>query len=166
MKFHGGFAEEMCLIDDRYTLRIAQTGFIHLSTLLRGEPDMDPEKREIIALGQTADIFALGRIMAAMFHAECKAERAHETHLVHLREMTRNCLNPDTQQRPTADRLKRWAHKMGLTNRNIVELLLNRLKGHADELESEVQARSADSLEERRKLDDLLREMLPRFVSG
>ena len=164
LKFHGGLTSEVCLINDRYTLRIAQAGFVHLTTILRGDSDVHHDKRERIALYQTGDIFAFGQILTSMFHTENESGRTEMNLTSALQKMMEECLSRDPQQRPTAAQLKTWTHKMGLSDKSLVQLLLNRLKGHADELESEVQARSADLLEERRKLDDLLREMLPRFV--
>ena len=164
LKFHGGLTSAVCLINDRYTLRIAQAGFVHLTTILRGESDVYHDKRERIALHQTDDIFAFGQISMSMFHTENESASTEMNIISALQKMMGECLSRDPQQRPTATQLKTWTHKTRLSDKNIVQLLLNRLKGYADDLESEVQARSADLLEERRKLDDLLREMLPRFV--
>lgn len=165
LRYHGGLMGEMCLVNDRYTVRIAQAGFHHLAVIIRGELVKQKGQREINSLYQADDIFAIGKILTQLFptdDSQLPVKSRNST--LTVSEMMGNCLHPDPLQRPTSTQLKSWTHQLELNNKNIVQLLLERLKGHADELENEVAARTADLLDERRKLDDLLLEMLPRFA--
>lgn len=47
---------------------------------------------------------------------------------------------------------------------NILDNLLKRMEQYANNLESLVQERTADYLEEKRKAEDLLYQLLPKYV--
>ena len=79
-----------------------------------------------------------------------------------IADMIRSCLSMDASARPTARDLKKWLNTVGLPRRNIIELLLFRLGKHAESLEQMVELRTEALLEERKKVDDLLREILPQ----
>ena len=76
--------------------------------------------------------------------------------------ITMACQNVNHSLRPTTSKLKEWAKSTGFSKRNIVELILYRLQRQAAALEEDVATRTAELVEERKKVDDLLNEMLPR----
>ena len=80
-----------------------------------------------------------------------------------LRNVLAACLQDDPLLRPTAGSLLKWTTQNGFAKQTVVELLLHRLESHANTLEREVALRTQDLLEETKKADDLLNEMLPKY---
>jgi hypothetical protein len=56
----------------------------------------------------------------------------------------------------------KWAKSTGFSKRNVVELILHRLQKQSSNLEEEVSLRTEQLVEERKKVDNLLQEMLPK----
>jgi hypothetical protein len=77
-------------------------------------------------------------------------------------KMMMTCRSVDQSSRPTASNLKEWIKMRGFAVQNIVELILQRLQVQATTLEEEVILRTEQLVEEKKKVDELLHEMLPR----
>ncbi|OQV12169.1 putative Atrial natriuretic peptide receptor 1, partial [Hypsibius exemplaris] len=88
------------------------------------------------------------------------------TNTIHrkIHEMVARCLESESHARPTATDLKRWLTTVRVPKKNFVELLLDRLEKHSASLEETVQSRTEALLDETRKVDDLLREILPSAI--
>jgi hypothetical protein len=72
------------------------------------------------------------------------------------------CQNVNHSLRPTTNKLMKWAKSTGFSKRNVVELILHRLQKQSSNLEEEVSLRTEQLVEERKKVDNLLQEMLPK----
>jgi hypothetical protein len=79
-------------------------------------------------------------------------------------EVAKACLTDEPLAKPTSLVLKKWIRNMGFAKQNIAELLLESLQKQSVILEELVIQRSNALLEEMRKLDELLLEMLPRYL--
>jgi atrial natriuretic peptide receptor A len=81
--------------------------------------------------------------------------------------MTR-CWSEDPLDRPDFSALKVAIRKLNKDNEsgNILDNLLSRMEQYANNLEALVEERTADYLEEKRKAEDLLYELLPKSVAG
>lgn len=75
------------------------------------------------------------------------------------------CLDQNPLMRPTAASIYKRSTAMGLGARSVVELLLHRIQTHANVLEDEVALRTLELQEEMKKVDNLLKEMLPMYGS-
>lgn len=73
------------------------------------------------------------------------------------------CLATDPLKRPT---LKALTNKFAnfFRHENLVDSMVNRLEHYAQDLEVLVGNRTRDLVEERRKVDTLLQEMIPAYV--
>ncbi|XP_055330965.1 atrial natriuretic peptide receptor 1-like [Paramacrobiotus metropolitanus] len=71
-----------------------------------------------------------------------------------------SCIDPDHSKRPTLSHLVSTLSRV-LSNRKLVDTILRRLENYANDLENMVEARTHDLLEEQRKVDVLLKEMIP-----
>ncbi|OQV25453.1 Atrial natriuretic peptide receptor 1 [Hypsibius exemplaris] len=175
LKYHGSFCSEVCLVNERYTVRIGKTGFKQLEDLLTSTPlnasrNKHRRTRDETHVIQAADILAFGHVMVDLLSADAmtftvpfgQTKGALSSMTPH--DVIVRCLNVEPQHRPTSNDLNTWVKNLKLSGTNVVEILLGRLQTYADELEADVAARSADLLDERKKLDDLLHEMLPSLV--
>ncbi|OQV16976.1 putative Atrial natriuretic peptide receptor 1 [Hypsibius exemplaris] len=120
---------------------------------------------------QAADVLGFGKVLAGLLASDASAavrpdrvEKLNNVTISSPHHMRDRCLNLDPQWRPTSHDLSMWTKDRKLFGRNIVDLLLDRLQTFANELEADVNAKTADLLEERRKLDELLLEMLPSLI--
>ncbi|OQV12176.1 putative Atrial natriuretic peptide receptor 1 [Hypsibius exemplaris] len=175
LSYHGAFSNEVCLINDRYVLRVVHAGFLRLLNLFHDEGSFrsccrtSANKVAIIEQYRGDDIKNLGVVLADMFNIDpyvAKELQFESTNTIHqkLHEMVARCLESESHARPTATDLKRWLTTVGVPKKNFVELLLDRLEKHSASLEETVQSRTEALLDETRKVDDLLREMLPSAI--
>ncbi|XP_013783339.1 atrial natriuretic peptide receptor 1-like, partial [Limulus polyphemus] len=83
-------------------------------------------------------------------------------------EMIRRCWSEDPSERPEFQALKSVIRKLNKDNDsgNILDNLLSRMEQYANNLETLVEERTADYLEEKRKAEDLLYQLLPRSVAS
>ncbi|RXG71814.1 hypothetical protein Avbf_04181 [Armadillidium vulgare] len=79
--------------------------------------------------------------------------------------MMRRCWAEDPLDRPDFRHLKGLVRKLNKDNDsgNILDNLLSRMEQYANNLETLVQERTADYLEEKRKCEELLYQLLPKF---
>ncbi|XP_076356119.1 atrial natriuretic peptide receptor 1-like isoform X2 [Tachypleus tridentatus] len=85
-----------------------------------------------------------------------------------IEEMIRRCWAEDPTERPDFQALKSVIRKLNKDNEsgNILDNLLSRMEQYANNLETLVEERTADYLEEKRKAEDLLYQLLPRSVAS
>ncbi|OQV12174.1 putative Atrial natriuretic peptide receptor 1 [Hypsibius exemplaris] len=175
LSYHGAFSNEVCLINDRYVLRVTHAGFLRLLNLFRDEGSFrsccrtSANKAAVIEQYRGDDIRNLGVVLADMFNIDpyvVKELRFESTNTIHrkIHEMVAHCLESESHARPTATDLKRWLITIGVPKKNFVELLLDRLEKHSATLEETVQSRTEALLDETKKVDDLLREILPSAI--
>ncbi|OQV16759.1 putative Atrial natriuretic peptide receptor 2 [Hypsibius exemplaris] len=162
----------ICLLNDRYTIRVALAGFQRLTSKLQARGERSgfrrlffPAKKDITTSEyQQNDIRAIGLIMQEMFGDQTvkkdnqsvanRMERDVET-------LMRSCLDQNPSNRPTSSSLQKRATSLKFASRSVVELLMHRIQTHAETLEQEVALRTDELIEEMKKVDDLLKEMLP-----
>ncbi|OQV25922.1 Atrial natriuretic peptide receptor 1 [Hypsibius exemplaris] len=78
------------------------------------------------------------------------------------------CWSEDPNIRPDFPTLRNYIRKLNRENEsgNLLDNLLQRMEQYANNLESLVQERTADYLEQKRKAEELLYQLLPRAVAG
>ncbi|KPM03516.1 guanylate cyclase C-like protein 1 [Sarcoptes scabiei] len=83
-------------------------------------------------------------------------------------QMVRRCWHEDPNERPDFVTLQSIIRRINKSNEssNILDNLLKRMEQYANNLESLVQERTADYLEEKRKAEDLLYQLLPKSVAS
>nr|XP_046916710.1 atrial natriuretic peptide receptor 1-like isoform X3 [Dermatophagoides farinae]XP_046916711.1 atrial natriuretic peptide receptor 1-like isoform X3 [Dermatophagoides farinae] len=83
-------------------------------------------------------------------------------------QMVRRCWHEDPNERPDFVSLQSIIRRINKENEssNILDNLLKRMEQYATNLESLVQERTADYLEEKRKAEDLLYQLLPKSVAS
>nr|XP_027196215.1 atrial natriuretic peptide receptor 1-like [Dermatophagoides pteronyssinus] len=83
-------------------------------------------------------------------------------------QMVRRCWHEDPNERPDFVTLQSIIRRINKENEssNILDNLLKRMEQYATNLESLVQERTADYLEEKRKAEDLLYQLLPKSVAS
>ncbi|KAL3886487.1 hypothetical protein ACJMK2_026472, partial [Sinanodonta woodiana] len=85
-----------------------------------------------------------------------------------LAEVIRKCWSEDPMERPDFTHLKNIIRKLNKDGDkgNILDNLLSRMEQYANNLEALVEERTADYLEQKKKAEDLLYMMLPKYVAG
>lgn len=84
--------------------------------------------------------------------------------LIKLMEM---CWNEDPEERPSFMRIKPIFKKIsnGLTSQNFLDNLLKRMEQYAENLEKMVEKETQVVLEEKKKADELLYQILPQYIA-
>ncbi|GFQ84217.1 atrial natriuretic peptide receptor 2 [Trichonephila clavata] len=82
--------------------------------------------------------------------------------------MIKKCWTEDPTERPDFQALKSIIRRLNKDNDsgNILDNLLSRMEQYANNLEALVEERTADYLEEKRKAEDLLYQLLPKSVAS
>ena len=85
LKYHGALRSDTCLLNDRYTIRIALVGFKHaaLKVLQHGRKKwhqqiFEPLKETVTLDYQGQDIGSLGLIILEMFHTSIPKQGRHQ----------------------------------------------------------------------------------------
>jgi serine/threonine protein kinase len=78
-----------------------------------------------------------------------------------LRNVLRECLEPDPLRRPQWKRLLQIL-KLHLPTGNLISSFLNRLSKYSEDLENVIASRTRELLDEAKKVDDLLSQVIPR----
>ncbi|GAB6027958.1 hypothetical protein CHUAL_002186 [Chamberlinius hualienensis] len=83
-------------------------------------------------------------------------------------QLMKKCWSEDPLERPDFHALKSIIRRINRDNEsgNILDNLLSRMEQYANNLESLVEERTADYLEEKRKCEEVLYQLLPRSVAG
>lgn len=85
-----------------------------------------------------------------------------------VKQMIKRCWAEDHNERPDFHALKLIIRRLNRENEsgNILDNLLSRMEQYANNLEALVEERTADYLEEKRKAENLLYELLPKSVAS
>ncbi|XP_055350615.1 atrial natriuretic peptide receptor 1-like [Paramacrobiotus metropolitanus] len=179
---HGFLKPTHCLIDQRFTLKIAKFRYRdivrHLANndLLIEQPDtlwMAPEHRSNPKLhrSRSGDIYSIGLLILTILqqHAPDFAEMTFQTNTIaEMDTLIKTCTKRDPRKRPTiqalATRLQRVQNRHGISHGNIVERTITKFSAYVVTLEAAVTLRTQELNHERAKCDTLLMEMLPLFV--
>ncbi|XP_014665847.1 PREDICTED: atrial natriuretic peptide receptor 1-like [Priapulus caudatus] len=91
----------------------------------------------------------------------------YDTHSTAIIEIMKVCWTEAPSARPNFHQIKSHLKKInvGYENTNILDNLLNRMEQYANNLESLVEERTQAFLEEKRKSEELLYQVLPRSVA-
>lgn len=83
-------------------------------------------------------------------------------------QLMRRCWAEDPAERPTFQELKAAIRRLNRENEsgNILDNLLSRMEQYANNLEALVEERTSDYLEEKRKCEELLYQLLPKSVAS
>ena len=146
LRYHGNLSPEMCLINERYTLRISGVGISYVKDAFANTKDR-PSSTQV----QNKDVESLGQLMESICNDIQDTPQSY-------RNIASDCrMIPCPSVQQVRNKITRAFPRQG----NIVELLLKRLEKHADDLEDTVKTRTNELVEEMGKVDLLLREMLP-----
>ncbi|GAU91918.1 hypothetical protein RvY_04084-4 [Ramazzottius varieornatus] len=145
--YHGHLTPEVCLMNNRYTLRITGVGTTRLQ---------NPKKSNSHFQYQNKDVHELGAIL------QCICADIQEIPISYLDIISKCHATPA----PSASiaKIRSEMDRMFPRQNNIVDLLLSRLGKHAQDLEETVHLRSEELGVEMGKVDLLLREMLPASI--
>ncbi|OQV25796.1 Atrial natriuretic peptide receptor 1 [Hypsibius exemplaris] len=179
---HGSLTPNVCLVDVRLTLKIAELGYREILTLGFGVPTWDqvhgtddtrlalynaPEVMTSSDGTRTetpeADVFAVGKIIQGIatdfgwLKLEGPVVLGPDCPWMTKQEVLL-CLKPNPRERPTALRLVR---NLARTNSRLLGKIIVRMGAYAEELEEAVVARTLELEEEQRRCDMLLLEMIP-----
>ncbi|XP_055355147.1 atrial natriuretic peptide receptor 1-like [Paramacrobiotus metropolitanus] len=176
---HGRLSSDCCLIDDRFTLRIGQFGFAAIAHALLPIKDVDG-----IDLTFPADIYAVGQILLLIIHQstskipstlavaleadEGDSDAVNYDIQRSLTLLASRCHHPNPALRPTAKQVLTTIGRLLVpgqpTSRNLVESILRRFEAYTLTLNEAVRLKTEELQSERKKCDNLLRELLPRSV--
>ena len=146
LQYHGNLSAEMCLINERYTLRITGVGISHVEDTFASTKGR-PSSTQV----QNKDVESLGQVMEFICNGILDTPQSY-------RNIASDCrMIPCPSMQQVRNKMTRAFPRQG----NIVKLLLKRLEKHADDLEDTVKTRTDELLEEMDKVDLLLREILP-----
>ncbi|XP_055353192.1 atrial natriuretic peptide receptor 1-like [Paramacrobiotus metropolitanus] len=182
---HGRLRSNCCLIDDRFTLRIGQFGYADIGHALSPSDDLDAAgSAKDLALPR--DVYAVGQILLFIIHQsasnvsyqlptrEASPDAANEITNAdadiqrRLAELANLCLRTNPSLRPTAKQLLTTIGRMHVpgqpVSNNIVDSIIRRFEAYTLTLNEAVRLQTEELISERRKCDDLLRELLPRSV--
>ncbi|XP_055347697.1 guanylate cyclase 2G-like [Paramacrobiotus metropolitanus] len=157
LQYHGSFDPDVCFIDNRYNIKIMQTGCSQLLDSLS-----TTKSGQSIAHHRLQDIAGFGEI-SQMFLAYSKDDSMSSDKTAVWAALTYSCLSADLAKRPSITTLKKQFVQFGLPN-NVVEYVIKVMGKQTNELESRVRERTEELVEEAGKVDDILMEMLPRTV--
>ncbi|XP_043203249.1 atrial natriuretic peptide receptor 1-like [Amphibalanus amphitrite] len=95
------------------------------------------------------------------FRPEVSRDLVDEAHF----ELMRQCWDELPHQRPTAAALKRQLTRTVKASPNLLDALLERMERYVSNLEDLVEEKSAAFLEEKRRSEELLYQVLPRYIA-
>ncbi|XP_055332184.1 atrial natriuretic peptide receptor 1-like [Paramacrobiotus metropolitanus] len=180
---HGFLHPECCLIDDRFTLRIGDFDFQQIKQRGLGrdwsakdltksqECYAAPDYLEALRQGKRsatapADVYSVGRLMQLITSPEHSDAVKPVQYAVNWQSLVDKCINPSANLRPSIYDVEKQFNSSshGRRKKNIVDAILARFENYAAELEIAVKIKTDELMVERNKCDELLREMLPRFI--
>ncbi|XP_055339077.1 atrial natriuretic peptide receptor 1-like [Paramacrobiotus metropolitanus] len=183
IKFHGFLNIHCCLLNRHFSLKIGKTGHTQIETVLtRNGAILEPtnlhftNKNAACEEGQKNDMYAAGLIL---YHIIIQEEPLDSRVLMYKRIADHSdskfsklfpalvkCLSDDAEDRPSVGQLLKLCFE-GLAmknNEHLIEKIIRRLENYTDELDRLVVLRTMALLDERKKCDILLREMLPSMA--
>ncbi|XP_055338631.1 atrial natriuretic peptide receptor 1-like isoform X2 [Paramacrobiotus metropolitanus] len=187
VKYHGALTSCCCFVDEHFTLKIGEAGFIKLRKRMRPlkstkRPVDSQTSRTVETNRKGSDVKAVGMVLLHIitlddpfaYTAENSPKLNPEkiktstisTKLLELLPVIRTCTDDPPE---IATVIQSATQALGVKHNyaeesHLFERILNRLEDYTAELDRQVGARTTALLNERRKCDALLREMLPSKV--
>ncbi|XP_055338423.1 atrial natriuretic peptide receptor 1-like [Paramacrobiotus metropolitanus] len=179
IRSHGNLSSNCCFLDKHFTLKIGETGFTTIKTLITpNNYKVDKNHAEHLH----SDLYAVGLIL---FHiitsddpfpnpakVQIKPQDLFPTNFATFLPLIKSCTD-DTATAPAVTNVAGLLRKVKSTlelkhgyadNVGLLERILRRLEDYTEELDHQVAVRTIALSDERRKCDLLLREMLPGDV--
>ncbi|XP_055338611.1 atrial natriuretic peptide receptor 1-like [Paramacrobiotus metropolitanus] len=184
LKRHGSLLPSVCLIDTRFTLLISQLGFVdlvgpahNLIAIDKHGNLMDESDRWAVSsmnlraseeralMDASGDIVRLGRIIEETLLAADTSAPPTETQ-TSLQKLVTSCSsNVNPKLHPTTKVIRdRFRRICKIKGDGLLVNILARMETYAAQLEKQVQERSAALAKERAICDELLLEVLPRWI--
>ncbi|XP_050679275.1 atrial natriuretic peptide receptor 1 isoform X1 [Leptidea sinapis] len=140
---------------DVYSFAIIMHEIVHRQGVFWLGPGVDMSPKEIVDA-----VMSSGLRPKTVHHRSCEAEEAEE--------LMRRCWAEDPTERPDFAHLKHAIRRLNKTQEssNILDNLLSRMEQYANNLESLVSERTQDYLEEKKKCEELLYQLLPKSVAS
>ncbi|XP_055353827.1 atrial natriuretic peptide receptor 1-like [Paramacrobiotus metropolitanus] len=183
VKFHGFLNIHCCLLNKHFSLKIGKTGHTQIQTVLtRNSTILEPanhhstSNQAVHEEGRKHDMFTTGLILYQIIIQEEPLDTLEFMHkriadhsenkFSKLFPVLVKCLSANPEDRPSVGQLLKFCFfGLGMKdNENLVERIVRRLENYTDELDRLVVLRTMALLDERKKCDALLREMLPSIV--
>ncbi|XP_069851644.1 atrial natriuretic peptide receptor 1 isoform X3 [Dipodomys merriami] len=149
---HGNLKSSNCVVDGRFVLKITDYG-------LESFRDPEPEQGHIL----------FAKIIERVTRGEKPPFRPSltlQSHLEEIGHLMQRCWAEDPQERPPFQQIRLTLRKFNRENSsNILDNLLSRMEQYANNLEELVEERTQAYLEEKRKAEALLYQILPHSVA-
>lgn len=167
LKYHGNFGLALVLVDNRFTCQVTQAGYQHMADALN-KVSYEGNSHEVSQ--QAKDIRQLGVALEELTsHSPVNKSALSNSNVnvnndvsTQLHILVEQCQLESEWQRPKMPLIRQTIRSMIAKNSSIVELLITTLGKHAESLQYVVGERTAALVEETRKVDELLEQMLPR----
>ncbi|XP_055333898.1 guanylate cyclase 2G-like [Paramacrobiotus metropolitanus] len=188
VKYHGNLTIHCCLIDKHFTAKIGRAGFQRLEQRLKHNDIVvdDPQGQQAVYdvlddEDPKHDIQAVAFVLIYIMAHEDIIKTADDLRRWRVEQdnqlprrlnpmfsVIEASLNPSASERPSAARLLiTCTEAMDRTEgSNFMEKVIRRLGTYTDELDRQVATRTLQLIDEQRRCDLLLREMLPVTVIG
>ncbi|XP_055344261.1 atrial natriuretic peptide receptor 1-like [Paramacrobiotus metropolitanus] len=157
LHYHGHLSMRACFINSRFTLKVGQAGYQRLFNLLSSDTKTTSGSR-------SDDVFQFGKICSDVITSQATADTRTKDNLIQLNTIIESCLSTDPSLRPTCHNILQVFRKLPKLPKNVVAHMLSQLDRQAHDLEEKVKIKTADLVDEMRKSDSLLAEILPRSI--
>ncbi|KAF8795122.1 Atrial natriuretic peptide receptor 1 like protein [Argiope bruennichi] len=96
-----------------------------------------------------------------------RPELAHDECPPDMLDLIKKCWEENPDDRPSFPEIKQKMKKItkGMSSKNFLDNLLNRMEQYANDLESLVEEKTQSLYDEKKKTDELLYQMIPKFVA-
>ncbi|CAH1788807.1 unnamed protein product, partial [Owenia fusiformis] len=151
LKWHGNLKSSNCLVDTRFVVKLSDHGLADWRNI------RDEKNEDILKL--LRDPMMCHKIRPDFDEDVCPPA---------LKEVIGNCWSHIVEKRPSVDEISTCIRKIacnGKKDLNIMDNLLNRMEQYANNLESLVEERTGQYLDEKKRVEDLLYRLLPRSVA-
>ncbi|XP_037079311.1 atrial natriuretic peptide receptor 1-like [Pollicipes pollicipes] len=149
--YHGALTSSACLLDGRFTIKL--TGFG-----MRGVRRQEPRIR-------TPGVSEILQWVRAGTTPPYRPDVSRDDCDDVLFEMMRLCWAENPSERPRSADLRRQLSRIVTTSSSVVDDLLQRMERYANNLEELVVEKSAAFLEEKGRSEELLYQVLPRYIA-
>ncbi|XP_055349361.1 atrial natriuretic peptide receptor 2-like [Paramacrobiotus metropolitanus] len=166
---HGMLNTEVCLIDHRFAVKLLRNGQIHMDIALTKTPKNSRRGQSYNdhdSPSQRSDIIQLGTIILEVITTGVQQGTPHYDALApYLRRLAESCMAE--LSRPSANQIRTSLNAIAKECRigTVPSMLLEELQRHTDQLENLVRERTMALVVETRKVDELLLQILPAYVS-
>ncbi|GFU21411.1 atrial natriuretic peptide receptor 1 [Nephila pilipes] len=96
-----------------------------------------------------------------------RPEIAHDECPLDMLDLIKKCWDENPEARPNFSEIKHKLKKItkGMSSKNFLDNLLSRMEQYANDLESLVEEKTQSLYDEKKKTDELLYQMIPKFVA-